>query len=74
MMMLTSEQKVVVRCDDNVMLTACPGSGKTRVIVSKLFRVVDVVWDTPSAVACIRGLGAFWRQGIGARQRGERRV
>jgi DNA helicase II / ATP-dependent DNA helicase PcrA len=52
-MMLTSEQKAAVRCDNNVMLTACPGSGKTRVIVSKLFRVVDVVRDTPRAVACI---------------------
>lgn len=52
-MILTSEQKAAVRCDDNVMLTACPGSGKTRVIVSKLFRVVDAVRDTPRAVACI---------------------
>jgi DNA helicase II / ATP-dependent DNA helicase PcrA len=52
-MMLTTEQKAAVRCDDNVMLTACPGSGKTRVIVSKLLRAVDVVRDTPRAVACI---------------------
>lgn len=52
-MMLTNEQKAAVRCDENIMLTACPGSGKTRVIVSKLFRVVDVVRDTPRAVACI---------------------
>lgn len=52
-MMLTPEQKAAVRCDDNVMLTACPGSGKTRVIVSKLVRVVDEVRDTPRSVACI---------------------
>lgn len=52
-MMLTAEQKAAVRCDDNVMLTACPGSGKTRVIVSKLIRVVDAVRETPRAVACI---------------------
>jgi DNA helicase-2/ATP-dependent DNA helicase PcrA len=52
-MRLTAEQKAAVRCDDNVMLTACPGSGKTRVIVSKLVRVVEAVRDTPRAVACI---------------------
>jgi DNA helicase-2/ATP-dependent DNA helicase PcrA len=52
-MVLTNEQTAAVRCDDSVMLTACPGSGKTRVIVSKLIRVVDDVRDTPRAVACI---------------------
>lgn len=35
------------------MLTACPGSGKTRVIVSKLIRVVEAIRDTPRSVACI---------------------
>lgn len=52
-MSLTAEQQVAVRCDDNTMLTACPGSGKTRVIISKLLRVLDEVRDTPRAVACI---------------------
>jgi len=51
--MLTAEQTSAVRCDDHVMLTACPGSGKTRVIVSKLSRAVDEVRGTPRAVACI---------------------
>src|ERR1043165_8374449 len=52
-MKLTDEQNAAVRCDGDVMLTACPGSGKTRVIISKLSRVIDVVRDTPRAVACI---------------------
>jgi DNA helicase-2/ATP-dependent DNA helicase PcrA len=52
-MMLTTEQKNAVRCDENLMLTACPGSGKTRVIISKLSRVVDAVRDTPRSAACI---------------------
>src|SRR5260370_11488729 len=52
-MMLTREQKAAAGCDDHLMLTACPGSGKTRVIVSKLIRVLDSVRDTPRAVACI---------------------
>lgn len=51
--MLTAEQKEAVRYDDNLMLTACPGSGKTRVIVSKLARVVDSVRETPRFVGCI---------------------
>jgi ATP-dependent DNA helicase UvrD/PcrA len=52
-MKLTSEQRDAVRCPESLMLTACPGSGKTRVIISKLSRVIDEVRDTPRAVACI---------------------
>lgn len=33
---LNDEQKVAVRQEGNVLLTACPGSGKTRVIIHKL--------------------------------------
>ena len=52
-MRLTAEQRDAVRCEEDLMLTACPGSGKTRVIISKLSRVIDEVRDTPRAVACI---------------------
>jgi DNA helicase-2/ATP-dependent DNA helicase PcrA len=52
-MKLTIEQKLAARCDENCMLTACPGSGKTRVIISKLSRVIDEVRDTPRMVGCI---------------------
>jgi DNA helicase-2/ATP-dependent DNA helicase PcrA len=52
-MKLTDEQKDAVRCDEDLMLTACPGSGKTRVIISKLARVVDEIRGTPRAIACI---------------------
>lgn len=52
-MKLTEEQRDAVRCDQDVMLTACPGSGKTRVIISKLSRAIDAVRETPRAVACI---------------------
>jgi DNA helicase-2/ATP-dependent DNA helicase PcrA len=52
-MTLTAEQKDAVRCEDDLMLTACPGSGKTRVIISKLSRVIDEIRDTPRAAACI---------------------
>ncbi len=52
-MSLTNEQRAAVQCDDNLMLTACPGSGKTRVIISKLARTVNEVKDSPRAVACI---------------------
>jgi DNA helicase-2/ATP-dependent DNA helicase PcrA len=51
--MLTAEQKGAVRCDEDLMLTACPGSGKTRVIISKLSRVIDEIRGTPRVVACI---------------------
>ena len=52
-MRLTAEQRDAVRCAENLMLTACPGSGKTRVIISKLSRTINEVRDTPRAVACI---------------------
>lgn len=52
-MRLTTEQKEAVRCDEDLMLTACPGSGKTRVIISKLIRAIDTVRDTPRTVGCI---------------------
>lgn len=52
-MRLTVEQRDAVRCDDDVMLTACPGSGKTRVLTSKLSRVIDTIRETPRAAACI---------------------
>jgi DNA helicase II / ATP-dependent DNA helicase PcrA len=52
-MSLTAEQRDAVHCEDNLMLTACPGSGKTRVIISKLSRVIDEVRGTPRSVACI---------------------
>jgi DNA helicase-2/ATP-dependent DNA helicase PcrA len=50
---LTVEQRAAVLCDENVLLTACPGSGKTRAVVSKLLRTIDLVRGTPRAVACI---------------------
>ena len=52
-MKLTTEQRNAVGCDDNVLITACPGSGKTRVIISKLIRVMGEVRDTPRMVGCI---------------------
>ena len=52
-MRLTAEQKEAVRYVGNLVLTACPGSGKTRVIISKLSRAISEVRDTPRAVACI---------------------
>ncbi len=52
-MKLTTEQRVAARYDNNLMLNACPGSGKTRVIISKLLRTVDEVRGSPRVVACI---------------------
>ena len=52
-MKLTTEQNAAVRYDNNLILNACPGSGKTRVIISKLLRTADEVRGSPRAVACI---------------------
>lgn len=50
---LTCEQKVAVACEENVLLRACPGSGKTRVIIAKLAREIEAIRGTPRTVACI---------------------
>ena len=52
-MKLTPEQKNAVRSNEDVLITACPGSGKTRVIISKLVRTMDEVRETPRMTACI---------------------
>jgi len=52
-MKLTAEQKLAADCLDNVLLRACPGSGKTRVITTKLMSSIDDVRDTPRRIACI---------------------
>lgn len=52
-MKLSEEQREAVDHQGNVVLVACPGSGKTRAIIAKLLRCVDSVRGTPRRVACI---------------------
>lgn len=52
-MILTNEQRNAVISDENALLEACPGSGKTRAIVAKLIRCIDEVRDTPRKIAVI---------------------
>ncbi len=50
---LTTEQRDAVEHDGNLLLTACPGSGKTRVILAKLLTLADQVVGTPRFIGCI---------------------
>jgi DNA helicase-2/ATP-dependent DNA helicase PcrA len=52
-MRLTKEQLLAVDCEESVFLTACPGSGKTKVIAAKLGRCLASASFTPRRVACI---------------------
>lgn len=52
-MNLTTEQHLAVDCEENLLLTACPGSGKTRTIIAKLVKEVEKLRGSPRAVACI---------------------
>jgi DNA helicase-2/ATP-dependent DNA helicase PcrA len=52
-MSLTREQRAAIDCDENILLRACPGSGKTRVITTKLMASIDDVRGTPRKIACI---------------------
>jgi DNA helicase II / ATP-dependent DNA helicase PcrA len=53
MITLTSEQKAAVSYPGNIFLSACPGSGKTRVIVAKLLALAEQVVGSPQVVGCI---------------------
>lgn len=53
MMQLTNQQLQAVEHPGNLLLQACPGSGKTRTIVARLIRDIENFRDTPYAAACI---------------------
>jgi DNA helicase-2/ATP-dependent DNA helicase PcrA len=52
-MTLTAEQQAAVACQQNLLLTACPGSGKTRTIAARLAQEIEILRGTSRAVACI---------------------
>ncbi|MBV6631425.1 MAG: ATP-dependent helicase [Alphaproteobacteria bacterium] len=53
MISLTPDQREAVNCQDNLMLSACPGSGKTRVVIAKLLQLAEKVEATPRSIGCI---------------------
>ncbi len=52
-MKLTPEQRASLEHQGNVVLEACPGSGKTRTIIAKLIRSIAQIRDTSRRIACI---------------------
>ena len=52
-MRLTPQQREAVRHSGNLLLTACPGSGKTRTLIAKLVEEIEGVRGSPRAVCCI---------------------
>jgi len=50
---LNASQNAAVNCDGNVCLVSCPGSGKTRTIVSKILKCLEDIRDTPRKIGCI---------------------
>lgn len=52
-MNLTDEQLKAVQCNNNALIVACPGSGKTRTLVSKMLRCLDDVRGSSRHIACI---------------------
>jgi len=51
--LLTEEQQEAVDWPENLLLTACPGSGKTRTLIAKLVAQIEGVRDTPKSICCI---------------------
>ena len=52
-MNLTAEQRSAVKCKENTLIVACPGSGKTRTLVAKLLHCLEEVRDTSRKIACL---------------------
>ena len=52
-MKLTGEQRDAVQHVGHSVITACPGSGKTRTIIAKVQKCIDELTGTPRKVACI---------------------
>lgn len=52
-MKLTGEQRDAVQHVGHVVITACPGSGKTRTIIAKVLKCIDELTEAPRKVACI---------------------
>src|SRR5258706_15820981 len=52
-MSLTPQQREACGHSDNLLLTACPGSGKTRTLIAKLIAEIDKVRESPRQVCCI---------------------
>jgi len=52
-MKLTEDQQNAVRHDENTLIVACPGSGKTRALVAKLLRCLEEVRGSSRRITCI---------------------
>jgi len=52
-MKLTDQQRNAVQYVGHAVITACPGSGKTRTIIAKVLKCIDELAGTPRKVACI---------------------
>jgi DNA helicase-2/ATP-dependent DNA helicase PcrA len=52
-MQLTKQQRAAVDCKESAAIKSCPGSGKTRTIVSKLLACLEEVSGTSRRVAAI---------------------
>jgi DNA helicase-2/ATP-dependent DNA helicase PcrA len=53
MISLTDDQRIAVRFPDNLLLTACPGSGKTRTLIAKLVTEIEPVRGSPRRICAI---------------------
>jgi len=52
-MKLTKDQRNAVEHDENTLIVACPGSGKTRALVAKLLRCLEEVRGSSRRITCI---------------------
>src|SRR3990172_6930786 len=53
MIQLNPEQKTAVECNRNVVITACPGSGKTRVLTARVIRGMNELSSSKERVIAL---------------------
>lgn len=53
MIRLNAEQEAAVKCDGNVVITACPGSGKTRVLTARVIRGLNELSSSKERVIAL---------------------
>lgn len=52
-MRLNKDQRNAIRYNENTLIIACPGSGKTRTLIAKLLHCLDEVRDTSRKITCL---------------------
>lgn len=52
-MRLNKDQRNAIKYNENTLIVACPGSGKTRTLIAKLLHCLDKIRETSRKIVCL---------------------